>query len=402
MNRKVLGVSLALSLFLSGIATYANYDTAHAESLKNIQKKKAANEKKQKAAKAKLKANEEDQAKAKEEIKKLDAETTKTNEKIHKKESEISKVKLKIGELENEIDVVQKRIDKRDKLLKERVSSMYESGGSVKYLDVVLGSKNFGDFIDRVFALNLIADQDRQILEEHKADKKLLEDKKLKLETALTSLQQKMDELKTLKNELEEKVKEKNKLMASLKKEHSQLEDDVEEFEHTADLLKAQEEAMKAEKIRAQMQAERGNVSHSSTGADAPDLGNGMLMKPASGVFSSGFGHRGSEFHAGVDIAARGTVPIYAAADGTVIRSYYSTSYGNCIFISHSIKGQVYTTVYAHMSSRVVNGGSVHRGQLIGYMGNTGASHGQHLHFELHKGPWNMAKSNAIDPRPYF
>jgi murein DD-endopeptidase MepM/ murein hydrolase activator NlpD len=51
------------------------------------------------------------------------------------------------------------------------------------------------------------------------------------------------------------------------------------------------------------------------------------------------------------------------------------------------------------MSSRSVGDGAVvSKGQQIGYMGNTGDSYGQHLHFELHRGPWNAAKSNAINP----
>lgn len=129
-----------------------------------------------------------------------------------------------------------------------------------------------------------------------------------------------------------------------------------------------------------------------------------MLQQPASGRFTSGIGQRWGSFHAGVDIANSGSnVPIVAAADGVVIRSYYSSSYGNVIFVAHSINGQTYTTVYAHMSNRMAgNGAVVSRGQRIGTMGNTGESYGQHLHFELHKGEWNPSKSNAIDPRPYF
>ena len=92
---------------------------------------------------------------------------------------------------------------------------------------------------------------------------------------------------------------------------------------------------------------------------------------------------------------------ILAAADGVVIRSYTSSSYGEVVFIAHSIDGQTYTTVYAHMKSgsrKVSAGQVVSKGQRIGTMGNTGDSQGQHLHFELHKGEWNQAKSNAINP----
>lgn len=109
--------------------------------------------------------------------------------------------------------------------------------------------------------------------------------------------------------------------------------------------------------------------------------------------------------HHGLDIADPGTHPIYAAAAGEVTRSYTSASYGECIFILHEINGQTYETVYAHMrsGSRKVNEGqSVKRGQEIGTMGNTGNSTGQHLHFEVHKGRWNMQKSNAVNPLDYL
>jgi hypothetical protein len=116
-------------------------------------------------------------------------------------------------------------------------------------------------------------------------------------------------------------------------------------------------------------------------------------------------GARGSH-HNGIDIADGGTRPIYAVADGVVRRSYLSTSYGETIMIEHKINGVVWETVYAHMkenSRRFKVGDKVKQGDVIGTMGNTGNSTGQHLHFELHKGGlWNMAKSNAVDPEEYL
>lgn len=109
--------------------------------------------------------------------------------------------------------------------------------------------------------------------------------------------------------------------------------------------------------------------------------------------------------HNGIDIAEVGTHQIFAAAAGTVTRSYRSDSYGECIFILHSINGQTWETVYAHMRSgsrRVSVGQKVSRGQTIGIMGNTGNSTGQHLHFELHRGRWNANKTNAVDPLNYL
>jgi murein DD-endopeptidase MepM/ murein hydrolase activator NlpD len=135
-------------------------------------------------------------------------------------------------------------------------------------------------------------------------------------------------------------------------------------------------------------------------------VSSGNFTRPANGYISSGFGQRsfeGGEFHEGVDIASAGSVPVVAAGDGVVIRAYVSSTYGNCVFITHNIDGQVWTTVYAHLASfNVSTGQTVSKGMKIGYMGSTGHSTGQHLHFELHKGEWNYAKSNAVDPMKYI
>lgn len=109
--------------------------------------------------------------------------------------------------------------------------------------------------------------------------------------------------------------------------------------------------------------------------------------------------------HMGTDIAKPGHHEIYAAAAGTITRSYYSTTYGECIMILHSIDGQTFETVYAHMkngSRRFVPNQTVKQGDIIGIMGNTGRSNGQHLHFELHIGRWNSKKTNAVDPIKYL
>lgn len=169
---------------------------------------------------------------------------------------------------------------------------------------------------------------------------------------------------------------------------------------------KRAEEARKAEEIKkaeSQKQAAQ-PASAASTPATTPQDGNKSgFIKPAAGGFSSGFNDPSRGHHAGLDIAASGTVPIIAAADGVVIRSDMSSSYGNVVYLSHRMNGKTYTTVYAHMSSRSVSvGQTVTQGQQLGFMGNTGQSTGQHLHFEIHIGEWNVGKTNAVDPAPYI
>ncbi len=110
--------------------------------------------------------------------------------------------------------------------------------------------------------------------------------------------------------------------------------------------------------------------------------GTGIYMWPSSGTVSSEFGPRWSSFHSGIDIANQKGTPIYAADSGTVTYSgYNSGGYGNLIKIYH---GDGVETRYGHLSTSLVeDGDSVQKGQLIGYMGSTGRSTGNHLHFEV-------------------
>ena len=124
---------------------------------------------------------------------------------------------------------------------------------------------------------------------------------------------------------------------------------------------------------------------------------------------TSKFGYRTiggkREWHQGVDFAKKGTVPIYASADGKVRDAWGAnkSSYGNVVFLQHNIDGKRMDTTYAHLKTISVRvGQSVKQGDLIGYMGNTGRSSGQHLHFEIHNGPWMSGQPNAVDPLKYI
>ena len=93
-----------------------------------------------------------------------------------------------------------------------------------------------------------------------------------------------------------------------------------------------------------------------------------------------------SSGHKGVDICAAAGTPIYATASGTVAKAGYNkagagTGYGYSVVVNH---GGGYTSVYAHCLSLAVHAGqSVKQGQLIGYVGSTGRSSGNHCHFEI-------------------
>jgi murein DD-endopeptidase MepM/ murein hydrolase activator NlpD len=117
--------------------------------------------------------------------------------------------------------------------------------------------------------------------------------------------------------------------------------------------------------------------------------------------FTSGFGvrsdpfHAGAAMHPGIDLAGSYGTPIYATADGTVLRAgWNSGGYGNLVELDH---GRGITTRYGHMSAILVHAGDhVTRGQQIGRMGSTGRSTGNHLHYEV------RIDNRPVNPIPFM
>jgi murein DD-endopeptidase MepM/ murein hydrolase activator NlpD len=117
--------------------------------------------------------------------------------------------------------------------------------------------------------------------------------------------------------------------------------------------------------------------------------------------FTSGFGvrsdpfHSGAAMHPGIDLAAPRGTPVYATADGTVVRAgWNSGGYGNLVELDH---GRGITTRYGHMSAILVHSGDhVTRGQEIGRIGSTGRSTGNHLHYEV------RIDGRAVNPIPFM
>jgi peptidoglycan hydrolase CwlO-like protein len=360
----------------------------------------------------------EQQSDVKEQMTRIDMAIGDTHKKISDKTAELEETKAEITRLQEEIKVTKERIEKRNELLKERARNYQETGGMVSYLDVLMGSHNFSDFIDRANAVATIMQADQDILKQHEADKKSLEENQAKLEEELASVQTMLADLEKLNQQLNAQRAEQDQLLATLEQQEEEIHEHKMELQEEAQLLAAQSTAIqKAIALEQKRQEEAaaaaaaaaaannnsgsGNGGGESTSPQptAP-VSSGAFTMPANGTFTSGFGGRWGATHFGIDIANRAAgVPIWAAADGVVIQSYLSSSYGNVVFIAHSVNGQTYTTVYAHMETRSVSSGAVVRkGQQIGIMGNTGDSTGKHLHFELHRGEWNSSKSNAINP----
>ncbi|HUG85317.1 MAG TPA: peptidoglycan DD-metalloendopeptidase family protein, partial [Euzebya sp.] len=195
---------------------------------------------------------------------------------------------------------------------------------------------------------------------------------------------------------------EKRTVLAGLEADRESAEALIAEFEAESARIEAElaaAAAAAAAEAAAAAAAQQGSPA-SASGTAGVVAGSGRFILPVGGRISSEFGYRihpisgASRLHAGIDIAAPGGTPIGAAGAGTVVSVGWRGGYGNAVIIDH---GGGIATLYAHQSRTAASvGQSVSQGQIIGYVGTTGYSTGNHLHWEVRV---NGAPTN---PRGYL
>lgn len=396
------------------------------------------------------------------EISKLDDQLRETINSIYETEEEIASLGEEITDLTEQIEELDEGIDEliirikeRDELLKNRLRSIQETGGLAHYIEVLFGSQSFTDFISRSSAVNTIMDQDIKIMNEQAADKQALEvslvevqEKKEEVEEKKDKVESQKESLIALKSTLDGQVNEKETLMAELEVEYNELDEYKLTLEEEQKLILAQEdsivkarEAAASEKNRLEQLAkeeeerrkkeeaaakaaeeqkkkDNTNAAPSTPAPPAsdpePEVGTGgpstFIWPTTSRRITSGYGPRVhpvtkevGRMHYGIDFGIY-LQPVYASASGVVTSTHSMSGYGKTVVITHFINGQTYTTLYAHLDSIPVSPGQlVTQGDTIGISGNTGGSStGYHLHFEIHNGPWNVSKSNSVNPLGYL
>jgi len=420
---KTFAATTALLLLIQTPTAFANSLSDLKEEKKQVETKKNQLNSSISSKEEAISENKEKQQKLLDQIQALNAEIDKTNSNIKNVLAEIQATNAEIKALEGTIDELMRKIEERDLLLQDRARAI-QAGGSVSYLDVLLGSNSFVDFIDRFSAVNALLEADRQIIRDQKQDKQTLEEQKQVLESKRQKLEEQKAKLERLKASLDGQKKEKNTLVDQLEKEQAKLKSEkvllekeysealeisdelqqqiISEQNRLAEIARQQEAKRKAAAAAA---AAAGNSGSGST-VNAP-ASEGTWIKPTNGRLTSPYGWRnlgaGPEFHYGVDLANKTGTPIWASADGVVSYAAPLSSYGNVVILTHSINGQIYTTVYAHLSAFNVSvGDEVSQGQQIAAMGSTGRSTGPHLHFEIHIGSWQGQAVGSVNPLKYI
>ncbi len=289
-----------------------------------------------------------------------------------------------ITKTEAELKAAQERLQSREKVFYKRVRDIYING-RLSYLDVVVGSKDFSDFANRMEMLKRILQADMELINTIKTEREEIASKKAKLEA---------DRAKVL--ELEKVAQEKQTIINQKKAERQAVLERAMNDRDTAD--RAYNELMASSaSITAMLQqraAERAAAaaaaSQGGSGGGATTTwvqGTGQLAAPVNAPITSDFGWRihpiygTSRLHAGTDFGVDEGTPVHAADGGVVVEAGWISGYGYTVIIDH---GNGMSTLYAHNSDVAVSPGqTVSKGQVVSYSGNTGGSTGPHLHFEV-------------------
>lgn len=155
-----------------------------------------------------------------------------------------------------------------------------------------------------------------------------------------------------------------------------------------------EKEKEEQERKAAQEAAKRKKHQVTSRGSSLPRVSSYAFPLKSYSYVSSEYGSRWGTTHTGIDFAAPAGTHIYSWRSGTVTFAGWSGGYGNFIIVDH---GDGFVTRYAHCSKiAVTKGQTVSQGQVIGYVGTTGNSTGNHLHFEV------KVNGNFVNPKNYL
>lgn len=293
-------------------------------------------------------------------------------------EQDINDKQLEIDQKQAEVDVKQAEYDERWAGFKDRLGAMQmlNDGGSIALLS---SADSLYQLLTFAESLEQISSKDKEICQQIESERQELENQRTELENAKAELETQQAELQNQNNQLDSKKAE---LQTSIQQQDQTISD----ADAAAEVLAAEEEQARKNLDQAAAQLDaylNAQVNKYSSAALTCSLNFGPALpsyKYISCVFGTG-GHRGTDF------AAAGGTAIYAVADGIVTDATYHYSWGNYVQIYHGKddEGNTYSTLYAHMVSTpaVSAGQSVTKGQVIGYVGSTGYSTGNHLHLEM-------------------
>jgi murein DD-endopeptidase MepM/ murein hydrolase activator NlpD len=335
-------------------------------------------------------------------------------EKVTVVQSQISVLKGQIAEVQNSIGLKEQEIAAKEQQITEKEAEIADQWGDFKQHMAAMQELRDGGSVAMLSAVNDLYElltfnevmqdisiKDTEILDNMKNAKEALESDKLTLESQRSELQSKKADLDAQNSQMRAKQNELNSSVAAAQMSAAEAQQAQKDAQAAIESDEMNYEAVKKQIQKMIAAAAASKPTLSFTGFICPlksysriSSEYGWRKNPVTGV---------NKLHAGTDFAAPGGTPIHAAASGYVqVAGWSSGGYGNYVIIYHGkmSDGNQYSTLYGHMRSVATSAGKyVQQGEIIGYVGSTGNSTGNHLHLEVWKGG---SKANAVNPRGYI
>jgi murein DD-endopeptidase MepM/ murein hydrolase activator NlpD len=330
----------------------------------------------------------------------IDTQLADMQTKIAGVQTDLATTKVKLAEKRAELELKRQelaaakaRLAWQETVFKDRLVQVYKAGG-VSFIDVLVNARGFADLVERMkLAGELVGSDDAMVgalqaaRDDVAAEEQATVADEAEIAAMATKLQKQSDRLVALQAAMTAKQAEALAARQNKSQTLAVVATNRQDWE-------AQQRQLMAES--AQLAAIIKGDSGSSSGGKS----TGSMVWPVNGPITSPFGWRTNpiwntrEFHTGIDIGVPEGTPIVAADGGTVISTSWWDGGGNVTVIQHANN---IATVYMHQASFAVSTGAVvTRGQVIGYVGMTGATTGPHLHFEV------RVNGNPVDPMGYL
>ena len=383
MSKKILP-SILILIFIFTFTIYPVY----ASSTSELQGEKAEINAQKKEAEAQQGVVQEQLSATMQEISKLDESISTLQEEINDLNDQIEELEDEIEQKEEEIEQKEKEHKKNTELMEDRLVVMYETGETT-FLDLLFNSESLISFISNYYTLSQITQCDKELLES-------IEKAKAEIEAAKAKLEEDKEELDNIKEEKEEK----NNSLKSQKSERQKV----------ASQLSAEEQALQSEidsynarvsQIEEQIKEILRSQSSGSGSAAGLNFDGSFIWPCDNMIITSGCKRRWGRWHKGIDIGARWE-DVYASASGYCYPLENPGGYGHYILMVH---GDGWCTLYGHLSSYNVGYGEyASQGDVIATSGNSGASTGAHLHFEIRQanGLSSYFSASFLDPIDYL
>lgn len=321
-------------------------------------------------------------------------EIQKLDDKIRQYEAENNELATKIAELETSIEETTKNLEtitveynEKEQLLEQRLVALYEQGGNISFLDVLLSASSLSDFLSLYYGMIEIAEYDNELIEKVAKQREEIDLAKRKLENENAEVKIMKARAEQTENVLKNTQTLQQGYIEQLSEEEKNLNDQIQQYKD------------ETQRIEEQIQ----EISTGTGDYNIQYAGGDMIWPVAiSGTaITSYYGTREHpidgivKFHQGLDIGNTGYgAPVVAVMDGVVTYAGWLGSYGYCVMVYH---GNGITTLYGHGQAILTQrGAEVKQGDVIMQTGSTGNSTGPHLHFEV------RINGSTTDPLNYY